>query len=272
MPILSLSAVNFPQQSFTMSDKTTTGKLKKVLVFLAVLLFWTGVWQGVFMLVGKEILVVSPAQVAGKMLELVRESYFWQSIGMTFLRISTGYISGVLLGTLCAVLTVAVPFLKTLLYPLISLVKATPVASFIILALVWIKKDGVPVFITFLIVFPIIWANVSEAVVNTDKGLLEMAKAFSLGRLSIVKNIYLHSVLPYFAAGCTTAIGLAWKAGVAAEVIAMPRSSVGYNLYRSKINIETADLFAWTIVVIVLSVILERFIVFLLGKIKREAK
>lgn len=224
------------------------------------------------MLIGKEILVVSPFQVLKKLFELVQSPYFWQSIGMTFLRISTGYLSGVLLGTVCAVLTVAVPFLKALLYPLISLVKATPVASFIILALVWIKKDGVPIFITFLIVFPIIWANVSEAIVNTDVRLLEMAKVFSLGKKSVLKNIYVHSVLPYFAAGCTTAMGLAWKAGVAAEVIAMPRTSVGYNLYRSKINIETADLFAWTLVVILFSVVLERLIVFLLGKIKKEGK
>lgn len=222
------------------------------------------------MLIGKEILVVSPAQVIMRLAELICDEYFWKSIGMTFLRISTGYIAGVMLGTLFAVITSAFAFLKALFYPLISLVKATPVASFIILALVWIKKDGVPIFITFLIVFPIVWANVSEAIVNTDKNLLEMAKVFSLSKGSIFKNIYVHSVLPYFAAACTTAIGLAWKAGVAAEVIAMPRTSVGYNLYRSKINIETVDLFAWTLVVIVLSVILERFIAFLLGKIKKE--
>ena len=253
-----------------MSDKKRVSKLKKILVFLAVLLFWTGVWQGVFMLVGKEILIVSPARVAVRLFELIRDEYFWKSIGMTFLRISSGYLLGVILGTICAVLTVAIPFLKALLYPLISLVKATPVASFIILALVWIKKDYVPIFITFLIVFPIVWANVSEAVMNTDKNLLEMAKTYSLSKFSTFKNIYVHSVLPYFAAGCTTAMGLAWKAGVAAEVIAMPRTSVGYNLYRSKINIETVDLFSWTLVVIILSVILERLITYFLGRVKRR--
>lgn len=255
-----------------MSDKKSVSKLKKTLISLAVLLFWTGVWQAVFMIVGKEILIVSPAQVVMRFCELIRDGYFWKSIGMTFLRISTGYLSGVVLGIVFAVITVAVPFLRALLYPLISLVKATPVASFIILALVWIRKDNVPVFITILIVFPIIWANVSEAITNTDKDLLEMAKVFSLSKITIIREIYIHSVLPYFVAGCTTAIGLAWKAGVAAEVIAMPRISVGYNLYRSKINIETVDLFAWTLVVIVLSVILEQLIVLFLSKIKRKAK
>lgn len=242
---------------------------KKVLISLAVLLFWIGVWQAAFMFIDKEILIVSPFQVLQRLFELAQTAEFWKSIGSSFLRISSGYLLGVIFGTLLAVLTSSFEFLIRLFYPLISLVKATPVASFIILALVWIKKNGVPVFIVFLIVLPIVWANVSEAIKNTDKSLLEMAKVFRFGKLKTVKEIYVHSVLPYFAAGCTTALGLAWKSGVAAEVISLPQSSVGYHLYRSKITIETADLFAWTLVVIILSVLLEKLIAALLKKIRK---
>ena len=99
--------------------------------------------------------------------------------------------------------------------------------------------------------------------------MLEMARVFRFGKLKTVKYIYVNSVLPYFAAGCTTALGLAWKSGVAAEVIALPQSSVGFHLYRAKITIETADLFAWTLVVIILSVLLEKLIVALLKKIRK---
>lgn len=247
-------------------------KLKKFLISLAVLLFWTGVWQVAYMLIGKEILVVSPASVIKRLFELSLTLQFWKSIGSSFLRISSGYLLGVIFGTILAVLTSVVSFFRQLFYPLISLIKATPVVSFIILALVWIKKNGVPIFIVFLIVLPIVWANVGEAIANTDKNMLEMAKMFRFGKLKTIKSVYVHSVLPYFAAGCTTALGLAWKAGVAAEVIAMPQSSVGYHLYRSKITIETADLFAWTLVVIVLSVLLEKLIVMLLKKIKGGKK
>ncbi len=242
-------------------------KLKKILISLAVLLFWIGVWQVAFMLVNKEILIVSPLTVFERICSLVTTVDFWKSVAFTFLRISAGYIFGVLGGLVLAVLTSALPLLKTLLYPLISFVKATPVVSFILLALVWIKKNGVPVFITFLIVLPVIWANVSEAISSTDKSKLEMAKVFRFGRLKTIRTVYFHSALPYFAAGCTTALGLAWKAGVAAEVISMPQTSVGFYLYRAKINIETADLFAWTLVVIIISVILEKIILFLLKKI-----
>ncbi|MDO4381384.1 MAG: ABC transporter permease, partial [Clostridia bacterium] len=97
-------------------------------------------------------------------------------------------------------------------------------------------------------------------------------KVFKFGKLKTVRAVYVHSVLPYFAAGCTTALGLAWKAGVAAEVISLPQSSVGYHLYRSKITIETADLFAWTLVVILLSVCIEKLIMKLLEKIRGGKK
>lgn len=247
-------------------------KIKKYAVKLAVLLLWLGVWQGVYMLVSKDILLVSPLMVFKRLCELVVQAMFWKSVLYTFLRIVFGFVLGVFFGTLLAILTVSSSFLKELFKPVISLVKATPVASFIILALVWIKKDSVPVFITFLMVLPIIWANVSEGIISTDKRLLEMAKVFEFGKLKKLRLIYFNSVLPFFAASSTTALGLAWKAGVAAEVIAMSNNSIGYNLYRSKINIETADLFAWTAVVILLSVVLEKAIRALLKKYDRRTK
>lgn len=240
---------------------------KKYLIKLAVLLFWLGVWQGVFMLVKEEILVVSPLNVAVRITELVRDLSFWKTVAVSFLRIIGGYVAGTVTGVVFAGFISASRVAKELLSPLLSLAKAVPVASFIILALVWIKKDYVPVFITFLIVLPIVCANVTEAISSVENVHLQVARVYNFSFLKKVKAVYFHSVLPSFAAAATTSLGLAWKSGVAAEVIAMPQMSIGYNLYRSKINIETVDLFAWTFVVVVLSVILEKLIKKFLGKI-----
>lgn len=242
---------------------------KKIIIKLAVLLFWLGVWQGVYMTVGQEILVAGPLQVAEKILLLIKEPYFWKTVAMSFLRIIGGYASGVILGVIFSCLMSASKTMKELLSPLLSLAKAVPVASFIILALVWIKKDYVPLFITFLIVLPIVCGNMTEAISSVSEVQLDVAKVYNFGFFKTVRTVYAHSVLPSFGAAATTSLGLAWKSGVAAEVIAMPQLSIGYNLYRSKINIETADLFAWTIVVVILSVILEKLIKRLIGIIKR---
>lgn len=243
-------------------------KTKKYLTKLAVLLIWLGVWQAAFIAVGQQILFASPVQVLLRIFELVTKPAFWQSVALSFLRISAGYLLGVFFGVLLAAVTSRFRFLHALFEPVLTLARSTPVASFIILALVWLQKDYVPIFIVFLIVLPIIWANVRKGIEETDREYLEVAQVFGFGFFKKLKTVYLPCVMPYFAAGCTTALGMAWKSGVAAEVLAMPVRSIGYNLYRSKINIETADLFAWTAVVIVLSVILEKLMVFLLKKIK----
>ncbi len=240
---------------------------KKILVKLAVLLFWLGVWQGAFLLIGKDILLASPFQVAQRICALSVTSEFWKSVFLSFLRIICGYILGVFLAVVLAFLTSISKTLKELFEPIIKIARAVPVASFIILALVWINKSYVPIFIVFLIVLPIVYQNLFEAVQNTDKKLLETAKVYNFSFFKTCRTVYFHSVLPSFSAGSITALGLAWKSGVAAEVLAMPVRSIGYNLYRAKISIETADLFAWTLVVLVLSIILEKLISALLKRL-----
>lgn len=225
---------------------------------LAAALFWLLVWQGLSLLIQKPLLLPSPLEAAKRLGALCVTAPFWQSIGLTLLRVSAGFCCGVVCGVLLGGATAKSKLLERLFQPLLAVVKATPVASFIILALVWLQKDLVPVFITFLIVLPVIWANVLEGIRQTDRSLLEMAQVFRLPRRKVLSRVYAPSVLPYFAAGAATAMGLSWKAGVAAEVIAMSNSSVGYHLYRAKINLETPDLFAWTAVVVLLSVLLER--------------
>lgn len=235
-------------------------RLKNSLKTLAAAAFWLLVWQGLSLLVRKPLLLPSPIEAAKRLGALIVTGPFWVSIGLTLLRVTAGFCCGVVCGVLLGALTAKSRLLERLFAPLLAVVKATPVASFIILALVWLQKDLVPVFITFLIVLPVIWANVLEGIRQTDRGLLEMARVFRLPRRKVLSKVYAPSVLPYFAAGAATAMGLSWKAGVAAEVIAMSSSSVGYHLYRAKINLETPDLFAWTAVVVLLSVLLERLL------------
>ena len=150
--------------------------------------------------------------------------------------------------------------------PLLTVVRSTPVASFIILALVWIKRDNVAIFIAFLMVLPILWGNVSRGIAECDRDLLEMAHVFRFSKKDMLRKVYLPSVRPYFFAGCSTALGLSWKAGVAAEVLSLPRHALGSELYYSKIYLETPTLFAVTLVVILLSVVLEFILRLILKK------
>lgn len=233
----------------------------------AVAAFWLLLWQGIYLLVQKEILIASPLATARRIIELCGTAEFWRITGGSLLRILCGFLSGLLIGTALATLSAAMPFLHALFRPLVGIAKATPVASFIILALCWIGTGKVPAFIAALMVFPILFGNVYEGIRTTPADLLEMGGSFCLSRKTVFLQIYLPHVFPYFLAGTTTALGLAWKAGIAAEVLSTPRDSIGLMLHNAKIYIETVDLFAWTVVVILLSMLLERLLVLLLGRL-----
>ena len=150
---------------------------------LAVLLFWLLVWTSAAALAGQELLLPSPAQTARKLLELASGAEFWLTVGRSVLRVLTGILAAVTGGVLLALLTHRSPLCMALLSPLMTLVKSTPVASFIILALVWLGRNTVPVFIAALMVLPVVWANVSAGLRGIDPGLLELARVYELPRL-----------------------------------------------------------------------------------------
>ena len=222
--------------------------------------FWVGVWWIISAIVGKEVLIPSPPVVAAHLLGLLKTSDFYMSVGLSVLRITAGFAVAVLLGIITGILCAVSKPADTLLSPLFSVIKATPVASFIILALVWINKELIPVFISALMVLPVIHGNVREGILSTDKDLLEMAKIFGFTKKQKLLRIYLPSVSPYIAAGVKTCLGLAWKAGVASEVLCFASYSIGNKLYQSKVYLETADMFAWTFTVIVISIIIEKLL------------
>lgn len=240
--------------------------LKKALIALAYLL----VWEAAALFVGKELLLPSPFATISRLFILLGKGESWALAGLTLLRIMGGYALGVVSGVLLAVLTAKSRFADELLKPLRGVVKATPVTSFILLALLWLRSNAVPLFISFLMVLPMVWADTADAILHTDPRLVEMGRAYGLSCAKIVRRIYAPSVLPQFLAACSTALGFAWKSGVAAEIIALPQRSIGYQLYESKLRIETVDLFAWTLLVILLSMALEALLVYGMRRIRRD--
>ena len=244
--------------------------LRKTLRTLAVVLFWLLIWQLAAALVGQELLLPSPLRVARELLRLAGGAEFWLTVAQSIRRVLTGIVSAVLLGILLALLTHKSAVLRALLSPVMTLVKSTPVASFIILALVWLGRDVVPPVIAALMVLPVVWANVSQGLDGIDPQLLELAQVFRLPRGRVFRRITLPSVLPHLRAALCSALGLGWKAGVAAEILTVPARSIGKRIYEAKIYLETTELFAWTAAVVLLSLVIERLLLRLVGRIGKK--
>lgn len=225
---------------------------------LLAILFWLGIWQALSAAVNQEILLVSPIAALRALARLMGTPAFYAAVALSFGAMLLGFVLAALLGALLAVAAYRFPFVDGLLSPLLSAVKATPVASFIILALVWIGTRYLSVFAAFLMVLPLIYTSVLSGLRSTDAQLLEMAQVFEISLNRRARALYLPAAFPYFLTACQVALGMCWKAGIAAEVIGQSAGTIGDKLYRAKLFLATDELFAWTIAIIVLSVLFEK--------------
>jgi len=231
--------------------------MKKIGISAIVFALFIGVWALLAALVRQELLIPSPLVTAKILLRLLPEGSFWLSVLLSLCRVALGFVCGVAAGTLFAVLAFVCPPTGHFLRPLLTIIKATPVASFIVLALVWIKSGGVPIFICFLMVMPFTWANVREGLSKVPTDLKEVCTLYRFSLKTKIRHLYVPSVKPYFFAALDTCIGLAWKAGIAAEILCRPTYAIGGEIWRAKLTLETPAVFAWTAVVILISTLLE---------------
>ena len=238
--------------------------VQKLLRMLPAPVFWLGVWQLCAFLVdrsvggrGNQLLLPYPATVLSALLEQAGQALFWQSILATLLRVVLGLGLGILLGAALAFLTCMSRWCDRLLSPAIRVIRAAPVASFILLVILWTGRDNVPAVIAAMMVLPVVWDNLAQGIRATDPKLLELGRAYRFSRKKVLTLIYLPSLRPHILSALTTGAGLAWKSGVAAEVLCLPRPALGTQIYNTKYMLEIPQLFAWTAVTVALSLLLE---------------
>ena len=228
--------------------------------------FWLALWAIAAAAVDSPLLLPTPLAVLKRLGELILTAEFARATAFSFLRVLGGIFLGISIGSVVAILTAKISFVRTLLKPMITTVKSTPVASFIILVNLWLDHNFLPVFISFLMVFPVVWANVDQGLRSVEPAHLALARVYRFPPRRTVRRIYIPTVRPYFVSACRSSLGLAWKAGIAAEVLVPSVISIGKHLYESKLYLETTDLFAWTLIVIVFSILLEAAATFLLRR------
>lgn len=215
--------------------------------------FWLAVWQAGAMAVGLPVLLASPLDTVLRLGALARTGDFWRSILYTLGHILAGYALASSAGILLAALARRFAPVYDLLSPLMSVLRSVPVASFVIAALIWVPSKRLSVLIATVIVLPVVYAGTLDGIRQIDPLLMEMARVFRMSRLNRLRCLALPAVLPSLGAALSTAMGLAWKSGVAAEVIGIPSGSIGEKLYRAKVYLATPDLFAWTLTIVLIS-------------------
>lgn len=234
-----------------MQDKRTNRSRPLRLILAA--LFWVAVWQLVAMAVGQGILLASPVATLLRLTELVQTGDFWRSVLFTLGHILAGYAAASAAGIALATLAARCPPVADLLSPLLSAMRSVPVASFVIAALIWVPSRRLSLLVVAVIVLPVVYAGTLDGLRQIDPRLTEMARVFRMSRRNRLRCVALPALMPSLTSALSVAMGLAWKSGVAAEVIGIPGGSIGERLYKAKVYLATPDLFAWTLTIVFIS-------------------
>lgn len=231
--------------------------LRKASTGLLIFLFWIAVWYLLALIVNNDFLLPTPHSSVIALFELMKESDFYKSIAFTFLRVICGVILGVIFGILLAYASYKIVIFRKTVSPLLSIIKATPVVTFITLLWITLSGNTLTVFIAFLMVVPIIWQNILNGYDAIPTELSEVCDVFEFSRIKRFKLLTAPILMNYFFPALITSIGLAWKAEIAAEIIAYTKTSIGQHIYDARYHLLTDEVFAWVIVIVTFSICLE---------------
>ena len=245
------------------TDSKLSYLTKRIIAVLFVLLLW----QAAAMFIKQRILLVSPIDVLLRLTTIWQVEGFFNSIGFTCLHIAAGFFLGLILGTALSFAASRFEWIDILLWPFVITFKTVPVASFVVICLIWLSAGNLSVFISFLVVFPVVYQSLLEGLKNKDKDMEEMSKLFNIHGIRKLRAVTLPQIKPQLISACSISAGMAWKAGVAAEIIGTPNGSVGKMIYISKMYLDTDDLLAWTVILVLLSIIFEKIFMWCLKKL-----
>ncbi len=245
-----------------MKEKKEKARLKMLLIVLA----WLALWEIADRVINNRIVLSGPAHIIGALVEQVKQPDFWVICGASFIRITVGFLLSFVVGFVLALLCYRFTLLRDIITPLMIALKIVPMISFVIMLLIWVGNQALTIYLSFLIVLPLIYTSTLAGLNAVDKDLLEAAKEYGCSKWYRFYYFYRPALMPFLVSACRVALGMSWKSGIMAEVIGTPKPSIGREMYAAKTYLQTADLFAWTIVVVVLSLVFEKVFLMLLRK------
>ena len=234
-----------------------------------IVVIWLLIWQLRAIVVHNKILLAGPIESFNALVQMVQSTDFSTSVMTSVIHIVIGVVIGAVLGIVLGALSLKVKLLGEFLSPVVTAIKSVPVASFVVLILIWIGSDNLSTVIVSLVVFPILYLATTNGLSAADDKLLEMAHVYRMPTANKVRYIYLPALIPSYLGAFSVAVGMGFKSGAAAEVIGQPLLTMGNGLYKSKINLDTAEVFAWTFTIVIASFVVEKLFMLIIALVKK---
>ncbi len=235
-------------KTFISRDKLYT--LSAILLILII-------WDRLSYMVGAEVLLPTPAQTFRELIRIINSGTFWQALLNTTIRSMIGFFLTVVVAAIFAVLAGIFKPLFYLFEQIVLITKAAPPISIVLLALIWLGSERSPVLVGFLVIFPIIYTNITAGIEDVDRRLIQMAQIYKISGLRKITGIYLPSIMPYVLAAFSTALGLNLRVVIMAEVLSQPQIAIGTSLHLDRVFLNTAGVFAWTLTAVAIAAVFD---------------
>ena len=215
------------------------------------------VWQVIAVKVNNDIYLPKLQEVLTSLFQIVKEKDFLLIVFSSFYRTIISFGVALIFAIIMGVLSSLYPLINNLLKPLNSIGKTIPTLVLVVLALIWVDKDNAPFIVGIAIVFPILYDGILNTLTKNDKKLEEMMKIYEVPTLEKVKKVYVPNIIFYILKILVPTISLAFKVVIAGEVHGQPKYGIGSSVQLAKMNFDTPTIFAWIVIIAIISLLFE---------------
>lgn len=240
-------------------------KNKKIIPYICSFVLLFIVWWIASVLINSDLILPSPQKVFDTGLHLLVTKAFWKSFGLTLCRIFLAFFISTVLGFAAGYVFSLCSFVKHFFEPYITILQVTPVVALILIVNFWFKSYTVPVVIAVLMTLPIMTNAVYNGFMCVDSKILQMTEVYKLSKVKIFFKVKLPSAKPSVFMGLNSIFGLTWKVVIAGEVLCLPKFSIGQLMQSGNIHLETTEVMALTILLILICFILQKIMQVLLS-------
>ena len=222
---------------------------KRILCIIAILL----VWQIIAIQVNNNILIPSPIETISALFSLLIKPATWSSIGITLVRVIRGLCISLFLSLVLLFLYEADQRTEKIFTPIVTLISSIPNISYMILAIIWLGSEGSVSVVTMMVLFPVTFQGLFSAILDEDKSLKDVQVLYKESFICRVRFHLLPMLSFTILRTMKTALQLGFKVGIMAEIVASVRAGIGRSMHFANLNLNTAEVLAWTLIIILLS-------------------
>lgn len=227
-------------------------KIRTKLIFTAV---WVFIWYCVAEGIDNETLLPSPLNVVNCVMQIVTTNEFVNILFSSLERVVLSFIVSLVVSIIIAAVSSRYNIFKDFFSPIILILKSIPTMAFVIIILIWLDKNSAPFLIGVMISFPILYDTTLNAIKSVNKDLIKMADIYEVGAVRKIIYIYVPSVSFAIQGILSSTLSLILKVVVAGEIYGQPKYGIGASLQLEKMYLNTAGIFAWIVIIAVISIV-----------------